>query len=217
MTTEPLRFHDRVHAGRLLAAALTMYANRDDVIVLALPRGGVPVAAEVARELHAPLDVMVVRKLGVPGWEELAMGAIASPGVRVMNEDVVARAGITPEQIQDVTDREMKELRRRELAFRGHEGAPDVEGKTVILIDDGIATGATIHSAIRALKAQDPAALVVAVPTTSTDARDRLAPMVDEFIALTVPEPFYAVGHWFDDFEQTTDEEVQSLLVPAEA
>ena len=210
-----LIFKDRVHAGRLLADALSEYADRDGVVVLGLPRGGVPVAFEVAKKLHAPLDVLVVRKLGVPGWEELAMGAIASGGVRVINERVVRQAGISPEAIEEVASAQWRELRRREAAYRGHEGTPEVEGKTVILVDDGIATGATVRAAVQSLKQQGAEAVVIAVPTASTDARDLLEPMVDEFVALITPEGFRAVAQWYEDFDQTTDAEVTRLLKAA--
>ena len=205
-------FKDRVHAGRLLAEELAKYMGRDDVIVLGLPRGGVPVAYEVASRLKVPLDVLVVRKLGVPGWEELAMGAIASGGVRVMNEQVVRRAGISGQAIEAAVAEQTKELHRREIAFRGHIGAPEVEDKVVILVDDGIATGATIKAAVQALRQQGPDKIVIAVPTTSTDARDMLEPMVDEFVALMIPEDFRAVGQWYEDFAQTSDAEVSELL-----
>ncbi len=210
-------FADRAHAGQLLAGALSKYANRPDVIVLGLPRGGVPVAFEVAKRLDAPLDVMVVRKLGVPGWEELAMGAIASGGVRVINEDVVRGSNIPPESIERVAAAELKELRRREMAFRGHTGAPDVKGKVVILVDDGIATGSTIRAAVQALHQQEPAKIVVAVPTAAADSCDKLAPMVDELVCLMRPIYFHAVGQWYENFQQTTDAEVKQLMDAAAA
>ena len=210
------RFQDRVQAGQMLAAELSRYAGRDDVIVLGLPRGGVPVAAEVARALGAPLDVMIVRKLGVPGWEELAMGAIASGGVRVLNDRVVRAGGVTETMIEEVAARECEELRRRETRYRGHRGAPEVAGKTVIVVDDGIATGATLRAAVQALRQQAPAALIVAVPVASADARASLEPMVDAFIALLTPSDFRAVGQWYTDFSQTSDDEVARLLSRAE-
>ncbi len=210
-------FRDRRHGGQMLAAALDHYADRPDVIILALPRGGVPVAYEVAEKLHAPLDVMVVRKLGVPGWEELAMGAIASGGVRVLNERVVREAGITAERIQEVAAAEWEELRRREMAFRGHTGAPEVAGKTVILVDDGIATGSTIRAAVQALRQQGPDRIVIAVPTAAADSCEMLEPMVDELVSLVRPAYFRAVGQWYDDFAQTTDDEVKQLLEKARA
>lgn len=206
------RFDDRVDAGKQLATVLASYAGRGDVLVLGLPRGGVPVAAEVARALRVPLDVMVVRKLGVPGWEELAMGAVASGGVRVLNDRVVRAEGVTEAMIEQVAARELAELRRREIRYRGHAGAPEVAGKTVIVVDDGIATGATFKAVVQALRQQGPAALVVAVPVASAEARASLEPMVDAFIALRTPSDFRAVGQWYADFSQTTDEEVTRLL-----
>ncbi len=209
------RFRDRVEAGQLLAEKLAKFSGRKNVIVLALPRGGVPVGYEVARKLHAPLDVMVVRKLGVPGYEELAMGAIASGGVRVLNEDVVDRLGISKETIDAVAAREERELHRREVAYRGHPGSPEIKDKTVILVDDGIATGATIRAAAKALRQQEPAHLVIAVPTSAPDSATEVAAMVDEFIALMTPEDFCAVGQWYDNFGQTSDDEVTQLLAAA--
>jgi putative phosphoribosyl transferase len=206
------RFRDRREAGRLLAAQLSTYANRPDVLVLALPRGGVPVAAEVARALGAPLDVFVVRKLGVPGHEELALGAIATGGVRVLNEDVVRALQIPDRVIDAVAAKEHEELVRRERAYRGDRPPHDVRGRTVILVDDGLATGATMHAAIRALRQQQPARIVVAVPTASPETCDELKKEVDEVICATTPDPFYAVGLWYEDFSQTTDEEVRELL-----
>lgn len=210
-------FRNRAQGGELLAATLTKYANRRDVIVLGLPRGGVPVAAAVAKKLHAPLDVMIVRKLGLPGWEELAMGAIASGGIRVINERVVREAGISPTSIETAAAREGEELKRRELAYRGHAGPPDVEGKIVILCDDGIATGSTIRAAVRALRQQHPARIVIAVPTASADTCEMLEPLVDELISLVRPLYFRSVGQWYDHFEQTTDAEVTQLLREADS
>jgi putative phosphoribosyl transferase len=209
------RFRDRVHAGQVLAWALMSYADRPDVIVLGLPRGGVPVACEVAEKLHAPVDVLVVRKLGLPGWEELAMGAIASGGVRVINHDVVRSAAISQAAIDKVTADELSELHRRELAYRGHTGVPEIAGKTVILIDDGIATGSTIKAAVQALRQQHPAKLIIAVPTAAPDSCAMLEPMVDEMIVLLRPDEFQSVGQWYDDFSQTTDAEVTALLAKA--
>jgi putative phosphoribosyl transferase len=205
-------FRDRTEAGRLLAEKLESYANRPDVLVLALPRGGVPVAYEVARHLNAPLDIFLVRKLGVPGHKELAMGAIASGGVRTLNEDVVRPLRIPGEVIDAVTAEEQKELERRERAYRGDAAPPDVRGRTVILIDDGLATGSTMRAAIAALKQQQPARIIVAVPTASPQTCDEFKAEVDEVICAITPEPFYAVGLWYDDFSQTTDEEVCDLL-----
>ena len=206
------RFRDRREAGRVLAAQLGAYANRPDVLVLALPRGGVPVAAEVARALGAPLDVFVVRKLGVPGHEEFALGAIATGGVRVLNDDVVRALRIPDRVIDAVAAKEQEELARRERLYRGDRPPLDVRGRTVILVDDGLATGATMHAAIKALRQQQPARIVVAVPTASPETCDELKREVDEVICATTPDPFYAVGLWYEDFSQTTDEEVRELL-----
>jgi putative phosphoribosyl transferase len=206
------RFRDRREAGRLLAAQLSAYASRPDVLVLALPRGGVPVAAEVARALGAPLDVFVVRKLGVPGHEEFALGAIATGGVRVLNDDVVRALRIPDRVIDAVAAKEQEELARRERLYRGDRPPLDVRGRTVILVDDGLATGATMHAAIKALRQQQPARIVVAVPTASPETCDELKREVDEVICATTPDPFYAVGLWYEDFSQTTDEEVRELL-----
>lgn len=208
------RFRDRVEAGQRLAGELSRYGGRDDVVVLGLPRGGVPVAAEVAAALRAPLDVIIVRKLGVPGWEELAMGAIASGGVRVLNDLVIRAEGISDATIDQVAARELQELHRREVRYRGHTGAPEIAGKIVLLVDDGIATGATIRAAVQALRQQGPEKLVIAVPTASPEARAMLEPMVDEFIALMTPEDFRAVGQCYADFGQTSDDEVARLLAP---
>ena len=205
-------FRDRTEAGLLLAARLMQYANQPDVIVLGLPRGGVPVAFEVARALHTPLDVFIVRKLGTPGHRELAMGAIASGGIRVLNEEVVQGRGIPMEVIDAVSAEESQELRRRELAYRGSYSEPEVCGKTVLLIDDGIATGSTIRAAIRALKAQHPARVIVAVPTAAASTCRELRPEVDDLVALMAPEFFYGVGQWYEDFSQTSDAEVTELL-----
>jgi erythromycin esterase-like protein/predicted phosphoribosyltransferase len=206
------RFRDRREAGRLLADKLTAYAGRPDVIVLALPRGGVPVGYEVARALGAPLDVFVVRKLGVPGYEELAMGAVATGGVRVLNDQIVERLRIPDYVIDAVAAREEQELRRREILYRGGRPPPDIHGRTVILVDDGLATGSTMLAAIKALRQQQPARIVVAVPVASSDTCERLQPEADEVICAVTPEPFYAVGHWYEDFSQTTDDEVRALL-----
>lgn len=209
---EPRPFRDRHEAGRLLAASLAAYANRPDVLVLALPRGGVPVAYEVACALDAPLDVFVVRKLGVPGHEELAMGAVASGGVRVLNDQVVRALRIPDYVIDAVAAREQLELDRRERLYRGGRPPPDVRGKTVILVDDGLATGATMHAAITALRQLQPARIVVAVPTAAPDTCKALQAEVEEVICAITPEPFYAVGVWYEDFSQTTDDEVRDLL-----
>ncbi len=208
----PNRFRDRSEAGRLLASRLDAYAGRADVLVLGLPRGGVPVAFEVARALHVPLDVCVVRKLGVPGHEELAMGAIASGGAWVLNDDVIQALNIGGHTIRDVAERELEELKRRERAYRGDRPALDVHGRTVILVDDGIATGSTMRAAIDALRRLGPARLVVAVPTASPSTCDEIGQTVDECICMITHDPFYAVGAWYEDFSQTTDDQVRDLL-----
>ena len=209
---DPGLFRDRREAGRLLAEKLAPYANRPDVLVLALPRGGVPVAYEVARALGAPLDVFVVRKLGVPGYEELAMGAVATGGVRVLNDQIVDRLGIPDHLIDAVAAREQQELSRRELLYRGGRPPPNIRGRTVILVDDGLVTGATMHAAIQALRQQQPARIVVAVPTASPETCEEMRAEVDDVICAITPEPFHAVGLWYQDFSQTTDEEVRDLL-----
>ena len=196
----------------MLAARLEKYAGKPDVIVLALPRGGVPVAYEVARTLHATMDVFVVRKLGIPGQEELAMGAVASGGVRVLNDQVVRGLSIPGYVIDAVVNWETEELKRRERVYRGDRPPPDVRGKTVILVDDGLATGSTMLAAVRALRQQGPARIVVAVPVASPDTCELLKAHVDEVVCAATPEPFYAVGLWYRDFSQTTDEEVRELL-----
>lgn len=208
-------FQDRAEAGQALASALRKYANRRDVFILALPRGGVPVAFEVARELGAPLDVFVVRKLGTPGQEELALGAIASGGTHVLNNEVVETLCIPSPTIDAIVRREERELERREREFRGDRPPPDVRGKTVILIDDGLATGSTMRAAVAALRAQRPAQIVVAVPVAAAATCNRLAADVDEMVCLCAPDEFYAVGEWYRDFSQTTDEEVRELLQQA--
>ena len=215
---EPDRiFEDRQDAGRALAERLSDYAGRPDVIVLALPRGGVPVGAEVARALGAPLDVLVVRKLGLPGQEELAMGAIASGGVRVLNEEVVSLTGVPREVIDRVAEEEGRELERRESAYRGDRPPPDVAGRTVILVDDGIATGSTLRAAVEALRKQGPARIVVAVPTAPKAACEALGEVADEVICVTTPEPFSAISLSYRSFPQMSDEEVREILAPREA
>jgi predicted phosphoribosyltransferase len=206
------RFRNRREAGRLLASQLAAYANRPDLIVLALPRGGVPVAYEVARALDAPLDVFLVRKLGVPGHEEFALGAIATGGVRVINQDVVRRLRIPPDTIQAIAVQEQRELARRERLYRGNRPAPEVRGRTVMLVDDGLATGATMLAAIKALRSQGAGRIVVAVPIASPETCDQLAKEVDDIVCAVTPEPFDAVGLWYEDFSQTTDDEVRELL-----
>jgi predicted phosphoribosyltransferase len=205
-------FHDRREAGRVLARALAHYADRRDVVVLALPRGGVPVAFEVARALGAPLDVFTVRKLGVPGQEELAMGAVASGGVRILNESVVRTLRLEPELIDRVARVELQELARQEHAYRLDRPPLDVRGRVVILVDDGLATGASMRVAVAALRRRGPARLVVAVPTAPTETCRELEEEVDEVVCAVTPEPFMAVGLWYEDFSQTTDEEVEELL-----
>jgi putative phosphoribosyl transferase len=209
------QFRDRRDAGRQLADKLTAYADRPDTLILALPRGGVPVASEVARALRAPLDVFVVRKLGLPGHEELAMGAVATGGVRVLNDQVVSQLRVPPSVIDAVTEREREELARREREYRDNRPAPDVRGKTVILVDDGLATGATMHAAIAALRQQGPARIVVAVPTAAPETCDAQRAEVDDVVCAITPEPFHAVGLWYLDFSQTTDDEVRELLAQA--
>jgi putative phosphoribosyl transferase len=206
------RFRDRVEAGKLLAGKLMAYAGRDDVVVLALPRGGVPVAYEVARRLGAPLDVVVVRKLGVPFQEELAMGAIVTGGVRVINDDVVSALRITDKEIAAVEAIEKVELERRERACRGSAPALDVRGKTVILVDDGVATGTTMRAAIAALWKLEPARIVVAVAVAPLSTYNELKAEVDDVVCVMTPETFYALSLWYDRFTQTSDDEVRSLL-----
>jgi putative phosphoribosyl transferase len=208
----PRLFRDRTEAGRLLAARLEKYAGKPDAVVLALPRGGVPVAYEVAKALRAPMDLFVVRKLGIPGHEELAMGAVATGGVRVLNDQVVHGLGIPDYVIDAVVNWETEELKRRERVYRGDRPPPDVRGKTVILVDDGLATGSTMLAAVRALRQQGPGRIVVAVPVASPDTCELLKAYVDEVVCAATPEPFYAVGLWYRDFSQTTDEEVRELL-----
>jgi putative phosphoribosyl transferase len=205
-------FSDRRDAGRRLAEALDAYRRTKDVLILALPRGGVPVAFEVARALNAPLDVFLVRKLGVPGHEELAMGAIAAGGIRILNPGVVRALRISEERIAEVAEAEMRELQRRDEEYRGALPPPDVAGKTVILIDDGLATGSTMRAAAAAVSARRPARIVVAVPVGARESCEALLEMVDEVVCVETPEPFYGVGMWYEHFSQTTDDEVRALL-----
>jgi putative phosphoribosyl transferase len=205
-------YRDRTEAGNYLAAQLDHYADRDDVLVLALPRGGVPVAFEVAKALRAPLDIFLVRKLGIPGHEELAMGAIATGGVRVLNDDVVEYLRIPTGVIDSVAADELQELERRERAYRGNRPEPEVRGKTVILVDDGLATGSTMRAAAAALRQQNPARIVIAVPVSAPETCDEYRMGVDEIICAATPIRFRAVGKWYEDFSQTTDEEVHDLL-----
>ncbi len=212
MSAGGARFRDRREAGRRLAAQLREYAYRPDVIVLALPRGGVPVGYEVAKALGASLDVFVVRKLGLPGHDELAMGALASGGVRILDEGLVRAARVSEDDIQRVTAMEQAELERREAKYRGNRPVPDVRGKTVILVDDGLATGATMRAAVAALRQEGPARIVVAVPVAAPETCDAFRDVADEIVCAVTPEPFHAVGLWYDDFSQTTDDEVRALL-----
>lgn len=210
-------FKDRRQAGRVLAGKLHTYADRDDVVVLALPRGGVPVAFEVASALRAPLDIFVVRKLGVPGQEELAFGAIASGGERVLNLGLVRALRLTQPMIERITERETIELERRETLYRSSRQPVDVVGKTVIAVDDGLATGATMRVAVEALKKKAPREIVVAVPIGSEQTCAEFAAKADALcICAVTPEPFYGVGVWYQNFSQTTDEEVRMLLDKAQ-
>jgi putative phosphoribosyl transferase len=208
----PLPFADRADAGRALAHALAERDLGGDVVVLALPRGGVPVAAEVARALRAPLDVFVVRKLGTPGHPELALGAIASGGARVLNDDLIAGLGVPAAAVEEVTRRELEELDRREHAYRDVHPPADVVGRTAVLVDDGLATGATMRAAVTALRATGPARVVVAVPVGAPQACDLLAGTADDVVCLHRPEGFGAVGTYYRDFTQTTDDEVRAVL-----
>ena len=210
-----MRFRDRRDAGQRLAAQLAGYAGRHDVVVLALPRGGVAVAYEVARALGAPLDVFLVRKLGVPGHEELAMGAIASGDVRILNQDIVRALGIPADVVERVATTERAELERRERAYRTNRPPLDVRGRLVILVDDGLATGASMRAAVRAVRAADAARLVAAVPVGAPETCAELQPAVDEVVCANTPDPFYSVGFWYEDFSQTTDHEVCDLLARA--
>jgi predicted phosphoribosyltransferase len=205
-------FGDRTEAGKHLATQLLKYKDREDVLVLALPRGGVPVAFEVAQTLKVPLDIFLVRKLGVPGHEELAMGAIATGGVRVLNQEVVEYLKIPETIIDSIAATELEELKRREIAYRGDRAEPDVKGKIVILVDDGLATGSTIRAAAQALRQQGPARIVVAVPVSAPQTCDEYRIGVDEIVCAVTPEPFFGVGQWYVDFSQTSDEEVRDLL-----
>jgi putative phosphoribosyl transferase len=212
------RYADRHEAGHALGRELQRkLTTRNDLLVLALPRGGVPVAYHVAEALAAPLDVFIVRKLGVPGHEELAMGAIASGGVRVLNEDVLRHVPVPPAKIDEVAAREGRELERREKSYRGSRPPLSVKGKTVIVVDDGLATGSTMRAAVRALKAMGPAAVMVAVPVAARQTCEEFRREVDDIVCLRTPEPFDAVGLWYRDFSQTEDAEVHELLDRANA
>lgn len=208
-------FRDRIDAGLRLADALGAYANRRDVVVLALPRGGVPVAAQAAMKLNAPLDILLVRKLGVPFHRELGMGAIATGGIRILNKEIVDSLGISAEDIETVAREEEHELERREKAYRGDVPATKLEGKTVILVDDGIATGSTMLAAIAAARQLKAAHIVVAVPTVAASTYHKMREVADEVVALITPENFYAVGQWYESFPQTTDQEVRQFLAEA--
>jgi putative phosphoribosyl transferase len=211
------RFRDRTEAGRLLLASrLARYADRPNVLILALPRGGVPVAFEIARALNLPLDVFLVRKLGVPGQEELAMGAIASGNVRILQPDVIEGLRIPRSVIDTVTAEEIRELARRERAFRGDRPSPQLRGRHIILVDDGLATGSTMRAAVAALKLQRPERIIVAVPVAASEPCDEFKSEVDEIICLRIPTSFYAVGLWYETFPQVTDEEVREFLKKAD-
>jgi putative phosphoribosyl transferase len=204
-------FRDRTEAGRLLAGMLGEYANREDVLILGLPRGGVPVAFEVARALKAPLDIFIVRKLGLPTNEELAMGAVASGGVRVLNDEVVRSFGVAESVIEAVAEKEQIELKRRESLYRGDNPMPEAVDKTILLVDDGIATGSTMRAAVVALRQKHPAQIVVAVPVAPPSTCEDLRAEADEVICVATPQPFYAVGQWYKIFDQTTDRQVREL------
>ncbi|MGA3293344.1 MAG: phosphoribosyltransferase [Candidatus Acidiferrales bacterium] len=205
-------FEDRVDAGRRLASKLTAYAKRQDVTVLGIPRGGVPVAFEVANALDAPLDVFLSRKLGVPGQEELAFGAVATGGVRVLDQELIEGLGISKQEIEEITGRVRHELERRERVYRGSRAPLKLEGRTVLLVDDGIATGSSMRAAIDALRQMKPARLVVAVPVAPLSTCHRLRSMVDDLVCVDMPEAFYAIGQFYGDFSQVTDEEVTDLI-----
>jgi putative phosphoribosyl transferase len=208
----PPYFRDRTDAGRHLAAALTEYADQPDLLILALPRGGVPVAFEVARALHAPLDVFLVRKLGFPGHEEFAMGAIASGGVRILDGEVLRMFNVPVDLIERVTEIEQRELERREKEYRDDRPPPHVEGHTVILIDDGLATGSTMRAAVAALRKEGANKIVVAVPVAPPETCEALRELADDIVCAITPEPFRAVGIWYADFSQTSDDEVRELI-----
>lgn len=210
------RFKNRTEAGGLLAQRLGPYAQRDDVVVLALPRGGVPVAFAIAQTLNVRLDILLVRKLGVPGHEEYAMGAIASGGWTVLHRDAVDTLGITKAAIDEVTRRESAELTRREQLYRGSRPPPNLRGRVVILVDDGLATGASMQVALQAVRAENPAQVIVAVPVSPPETLQSLRPQADEIVCILSPEAFHAVGLWYEHFDQTSDEEVIELLAQAE-
>jgi len=209
------RFTDRRDAGRVLSPKLSAYAGQTDVLVLALPRGGVPVGYEVALALHAPLDIFLVRKLGLPGREELAIGAIASGGIRVLNNDIIRVLNVPEEVINIVARNELQELQRRERNYRGESSAPEVRDRKVILIDDGLATGASMRAAVAGVRAQHPARIIIAVPAASPEMCNAFQFEVDEMVCGMTPEPFYGLSRWYEDFSQTTDEEVRMFLEKA--
>jgi putative phosphoribosyl transferase len=215
MTIET-RFRNRTEAGQLLASKLGQYANRSDVLVLGLPRGGVPVAFEVAKALNAPLDICLVRKLGAPGYQETAMGAIASDGVQVLNDDVLTWLRISEPTIEEVAMKELQELKRRDRVYRGNRPSPQISNRVVILVDDGLATGSTMRAAIASIKPQQPQRLVVAIPVAPPATCQELRTEVDEVVCLMTPKLFYAIGHWYENFTQTTDAEVCELLATNE-
>ena len=210
------RFRNRQHAGERLAQELSRFADRSDLIVLALPRGGVPVGYEIAARLHAPLDVFVVRKLGVPGQEEVAMGAVAPGGVRVLDDYTIRVARVSPQDVERITALERAELERRERRYRGNRAFPNVANKIVILVDDGLATGSTMRAAVEALRKLAPSEIIVAVPVAAAETCDAFRDIVDEIVCVETPEPFGAVGYWYEDFSQTSDEEVHDLLERAQ-
>jgi predicted phosphoribosyltransferase len=210
--TRTQRFRDRAHAGRVVAERLGAYAGRDDVVVLGLPRGGVPVAYEIARALDAPLDVFGVRKLGMPGQEEYALGAIAAGGIRVLNTAAIDSLRLPAHLIDAIDARERRELERREQAYRGDRQPPEVAGRTVILVDDGLATGLTMRAALHAIRAAEPARVVVAVPVADPGVCDGVRELADDVVCALTARPFRAVGHWYEAFPQTSDEEVRRLL-----
>jgi putative phosphoribosyl transferase len=205
-------FTNRAEAGKVLAARLAEYTNRLDVVVLALPRGGVPVAFEIAMALHAPLDIMVVKKIGVPGYEELALGAVASGGILLLDEELTHRAQINNQELAEIARAAFQEVERREDTYRNHRQPPLVEGRTIILVDDGLATGSSMHAAVEALRRKRPARIVVAVPVASQEAAVEAKRVADDFVCATIPDQFFAVGAWYDDFSQTEDGEVRHLL-----
>lgn len=208
-------FRNRTEAGQVLARCLQQYKNQPDVLILGLPRGGVPVAYEVARELNAPLDVFIVRKLGVPGHEELGMGAIATGGVRILQDGIVRELGISPQTIEAVSAREQAELERRERLYRGDRPAPTIKGRTVVIVDDGLATGSTMKAAIQAVRQQDPRQVIVAVPTAPSETCEQLKESADHVVCALTPEPFFSVGGSYADFTQITDGEVRDLIASA--